>query len=71
MTIIPRARTVSVLAESLGASVSQVQYILRTRRHIQPLGKAGAAYIYPERAEAQIRYELNRIEARRAARNDD
>lgn len=68
MNTIPRARTVSVLAESLGASISQVQYILRTRPHIRPLGKAGAAYIYPERAEAQIRYELNRIEARRCSR---
>ncbi len=64
----PRLRTVGRLAEETGASVPRIEYILRTRPHIRPSALAGHARLYDAEALAEIRYELNVIAARRAAK---
>lgn len=60
----PRLRTPGVLAADLGEPLHRVVYVLRTRRHIQPAAKAGRLRLYDRRALAQIRHELNAIDAR-------
>lgn len=65
MTTTPQARTVGLISRELGVPISRVTYILRTRPHIQPIGAAGNVRLFGSDAVAQIRYELNRIDARR------
>jgi hypothetical protein len=64
----PRLRTPGVIATELGDSLSRVQYVLRTRNHIQPTAIAGRFRLYDRRAVAMIRQELNAIDARRASK---
>ena len=59
-------RTAGVIAAELSVPLHRVQYVLRTRQHIQPIGRAGRLRIYPSKAVAQVRYELNRIDAAKA-----
>lgn len=66
MSKTPRAWTVGLLAQELGVPLSRIQYVLSTRRHIQPIGRAGNTRIYRSEAVTQIRHELNAIDARRA-----
>jgi hypothetical protein len=61
----PQLRTAGVIAVELGAPLSRVLHILRTRRHIRPIGRAGTLRLYDRRAVAMIRHELNAIDARR------
>jgi len=45
-----------------------VSHILATRHHIQPSAYAGTLRLFNTEALAQVRYELNLQDARRAAR---
>jgi hypothetical protein len=60
----PRLRTPGVIAAELGAALSRVLHILRTRRHIRPIGRAGTLRLYDRSAVAMVRHELNAIDAR-------
>jgi hypothetical protein len=48
-----------------------VTYILATRRHIQPSARAGCLRLFDRRAVAQVRHELNAIDARRNSKGVD
>ena len=60
-------RTAGVIAKELNVPLHRVQHILRTRPHIQPIGRAGRLRIYTSQTVAQVRYELNAIDARGAS----
>jgi len=64
-TDVPTALTPGRIAEVLGAPLPRVLYILRTRPHIRPVIRAGRLRVYDSRALAQVRYELNKIDAQR------
>ena len=59
-----KLNTVGVLARKLNQPVHRIAYLLRTRQHIRPAAVAGRSRLYRELAVAQLRYELNRIDAR-------
>jgi hypothetical protein len=61
--------TPGVIASELGVPLHRVSYILKTRKHIQPMARAAGARVYPLSVLAQVRYELNRIAANRQKRN--
>lgn len=65
---VPSLLTPSRIAELLGVSLYRVQHILRTRPHIIPRAKAGAVRLYRSEAVAQVRHEINAIDARRSQR---
>lgn len=65
---LPRLRTPGVIARELGQSLQRVQYILRTRPHIQPAALAGRLRLYDRQAVAHVRHEINAIDARRLAK---
>ena len=48
----------------MGAKLHRVQYVLRTRQHIQPAARAGNLRLFDRRAVAMVRHELNAIDAR-------
>ncbi len=52
----------------LGVPLGRVQHILATRTHIRPSARAGTLRLYDQHAVAQVRYELNLIDARRLDR---
>ena len=62
----PRLLTVGIIAEQLGVRVDRVARLLRTRPHIRPAAFAGNTRLFTSDAIAMIRYELNRIDARRS-----
>ena len=68
---LPRLRTPGVIANELGESLSRVQYVLRTRKHIRPTAIAGRLRLYDRRAIAMIRHELHAIDARRSRQECD
>lgn len=59
-----KLNTVGVLAQKLGQPIHRIQYLLRTRKHIAPVAVAGRSRLYPEKTIAQLRHELNAIDAR-------
>jgi hypothetical protein len=59
-----KLNTVGVMAQKLDEPVHRVTYVLSTRPHIQPVAIAGRSRLYDEIAVAQLRYELNCIDAR-------
>ncbi len=61
-------KTTGRIAAILGVPLHRVHYVLRTRQHIQHSATAGALRLFNNRSVAQIRHELNAIEARRLAR---
>ena len=63
-TDIPQLVTVGVVAQRLGVPLHRVQHVLRTRAHIRPRARAGTFRLYSEEAVAQVRHELNGIDAR-------
>jgi hypothetical protein len=65
---VPSLLTPGRIADQLGVPLPRVVYILATRRHIQPSARAGCLRLFDRHAVAQIRYELNRIDARRAGK---
>ena len=67
----PRLRTAGVIAAELSESLGRVLHVLRTRRHIQPIGRAGTLRLYDRDAVAMVRHELNAIDARRCRKEAD
>ncbi len=63
---VPSLLTPGRIADDLGVSLPRVLYILATRRHIQPAARAGTLRLYNRAAVAQIRHELNAMDARRS-----
>lgn len=63
---IPSLLTPGRIAEALGVPLPRVLYVLRTRRHIRPTARAGVLRLYRSQALAQVRHELNAIDARRS-----
>ena len=63
----PTARllTPGIIAVQLGEPLHRVLHVLATRRHIRPAARAGILRLYSKDAVAQIRHELNAIDARR------
>lgn len=66
-TEIPQLITPGVIAERLGVPLHRVLHVLRTRPHICPRARAGTLRLFGELAVAQVRHELNSIDARRPA----
>lgn len=62
---VPRLATVGEIAEMLRVPVRRIEYVLRTRRHIRPRATAGGCRCFDDEAIAEIRHELNAIDARR------
>jgi hypothetical protein len=63
---VPSLLTPGRIAAELGVPIGRVVYILATRRHINPAARAGTLRLFDRQAVAQIRHELNAIEARRS-----
>ena len=61
----PRLITVGVIADILNVTPDRVRRVLQTRKHIQPSAYAGQARLFTSDAIAQVRHELNAIDARR------
>lgn len=59
-----KLNTVGVLADKLGQPIHRIQYLLRTRKHIAPVAIAGRSRLYLDKTIAQLRHELNAIDAR-------
>jgi hypothetical protein len=59
-----KLNTVGVLAQKLNQPIHRIQYLLRTRPHIKPAAVAGRSRLYQEKTVAQLRHELNAIDAR-------
>lgn len=60
----PRLNTVGRIAEKLREPVHRISYVLATRPHIRPSAFAGRARLFDRRGIAQIRHELNAMDAR-------
>lgn len=63
---VPRLVTPGVIAEDLGEPLHRVLNVLATRPHIRPAARAGTIRLYSREAVAQVRHELNAIDAKRA-----
>ncbi|MHB1035124.1 MAG: hypothetical protein ACYC35_28765 [Pirellulales bacterium] len=61
----PRLTTPGRLAAELSEPLHRVLHVLATRKHIQPSALAGTLRLYDRTAVAQVRHELNAIDARR------
>lgn len=61
----PKLITVGVIADTLGVTPDRVSRILQTRKHIQPTAYAGNTRLFTSNVIAQVRYELNAIDAKR------
>lgn len=59
--------TLGRIAEKVNQPLHRVAYIIRTRPHIKHVAKAGRTRLFDEAAVAQIRHELNAIDARSSA----
>ena len=56
------------IANQLNQRFDRVQYILKTRRHIQPIGRAGIYWLYDETALEAVRQEIEAIDLKANAR---
>jgi len=63
----PTAPTVGEIARRLGVPLHRVDYVLRTRRDIHPIARAGSTRVYAETDVPRIAEHLDAI-ARRAGR---
>ena len=61
----PSLITIGVIAEALDVTPDRVQRILRTRPHIKPAAYAGHTRLFASDAIAQVRHEINAIDAKR------
>ena len=61
----PRLATIGEVARLLRVPPRRIEYVLRSRPHIRPRATAGGARCFDDDAIAQIRHELNLIDARR------
>lgn len=64
----PRLITAGVIAAEVHEPLHRVLNILATRKHIRPAARAGTLRLYERQAIAQVRHELNTIDARRQSR---
>lgn len=64
---LPRLVTVGVIARELNVDVARGCRIIRARPHIRPRALAGTVRLFDNLAVAQVRYELNVLDARREA----
>ena len=62
---IPTLTTPGVIARELGEPLHRVCHVLRTRTHIRPRARAGQLRLYDRKTIAEVRYELNAIDARK------
>ena len=62
--------TSGLMAEELGVPLPRISYVLSTRKHIQPSARAGIIRLYDSTAVAQVRHELNAIDARRCKKEE-
>lgn len=53
------------IAADLHQPLHRILYILKTRKHIKPAARAGTLRLYGCQAIAQVRHELNSVDARR------
>ena len=67
---IPSLWTPGRIAEELGVPVHRIQHILRTRHHIKPVALASNVRLYRNETVAQVRHELNAIDARRCPQEE-
>lgn len=65
---IPQLITPGVIAGELNEPLHRVVRVLNTRAHIQPRARAGTLRLYGRDAVAQVRHELNAIDARKPAK---
>ncbi len=65
---IPQLVTAGVIAEANSVPLQRVAHILNTRPHIRPVARAANTRLYLREAISQVRYELNKIDAKRAGR---
>ena len=63
---VPQLITAGVIARELHEPLHRVLNVLATRRHILPAARGGTLRLYNRCAIAQVRYELNLIDARRS-----
>ena len=63
---LPQFVTRGSIAEKLDEPVQRVGHILATRRHIAPITKIGAAFLYDRGAIRLVRIEIEQMEARRS-----
>jgi len=56
---------VGVIATETGTTVDRVCRIIRSRPHIKPRAYAGNVRLFDNNTIAQVRHELNAIDARR------
>jgi hypothetical protein len=61
----PQLNTPGRIAALLRVPLHRVLHVLATRRYIRPSARAGTLRLYDRRAVAQVRHELNAIDARR------
>jgi hypothetical protein len=69
-TTTPRLITPGVIADELGEPLHRVLHVLATRQHIRPAARAGTLRLYARRTVAQVRHELNAIDARRCRKGE-
>lgn len=67
---VARMLTPGIIASEIGQPLARVLYVLRTRSHIRATARAGTLRLYDRQAVAQVRHELNAIDARRAERTE-
>jgi hypothetical protein len=67
---LPQLRTPGVMAAELGAPLSRVLYVLRTRSHIiKPIGRAGVLRLYDRGAVEIVRKVLQEMHQSREGDN--
>lgn len=64
---IARLATLGEVARLLNVPPHRIEYILRSRPHIRPRALAAGARCFDDDALAQIRHELNAIDAKRGS----
>ncbi len=64
----PQLITPGRIATDVDQPLHRVLHILRTRHHIRPAARAGTLRLYRREAIAQVRHELNVIDARQFRR---
>ena len=69
MNDLPELLTVGRLARLLDQPEHRIRYLLETR-NIEPRARAGGKRVYDKTAMARLRYELNRLDARKGASNE-
>ena len=64
----PALITSGRIAADLNVPLHRVLHVLATRPHIRPSALAGTLRLFDHRAVAQVRHELNAMDARRCRR---